>query len=172
MHRTFYFGKEEIEFIRWCKCISECRGIIRLFNITTSVSRNFRQYEEAKIVMNQYKVLSASLNKEERKTLSKLIGNEYDYHVEDKWVYQPTFLKWQEVIFTNGKNRLKDISAKELGTIMKKARIEAGYTIEAVSRICNVSNRAIQRFEAGHYYIKSETLIKLMKIYNIDLGKI
>lgn len=60
-------------------------------------------------------------------------------------------------------------SKKELGKNLKKARIKSGISQEAVSKLTNLNRSSISYYESGVNIPNIFILIKLMRIYKINI---
>lgn len=58
---------------------------------------------------------------------------------------------------------------KELGKQIKNLRIKNGYTQEKLSELLNISQRALSSIELGKNFITSDTLEKVLSVFNIEL---
>lgn len=56
--------------------------------------------------------------------------------------------------------------------MLKKARIEAGYTQEEIAKILGISQITISRYEKGTREPDIETLGKLIDFYEIDANRL
>ncbi len=59
-----------------------------------------------------------------------------------------------------------------LGLLLKFLRKRKGFTQEKVAKFCNVSSKAISRYETGRAEPDFETLKKLVNLYNINMNEI
>ena len=58
---------------------------------------------------------------------------------------------------------------KELGKQIKNLRIKNGYTQEKLSELLNISQRALSSIELGKNFITSDTLEKVLSVFDIEL---
>ena len=58
---------------------------------------------------------------------------------------------------------------KELGKQIKNLRIKNGYTQEKLSELLNISQRALSSIELGKNFITSDTLEKVLSVFNSEL---
>lgn len=58
---------------------------------------------------------------------------------------------------------------KELGKQIKNLRTKNGYTQEKLSELLNISQRALSSIELGKNFITSDTLEKVLSVFNIEL---
>lgn len=56
---------------------------------------------------------------------------------------------------------------KEIGRQIKELRIKNGYTQEKLSEMINISQKALSSIELGKNFITSETLDKILSIFDI-----
>ncbi len=58
---------------------------------------------------------------------------------------------------------------KEVGSKIKNLRIKNGFTQEKLSELLNISQRALSSIELGKNFITSDTLEKILNVFNIEL---
>ncbi|MBE6137975.1 MAG: hypothetical protein E7176_06230 [Erysipelotrichaceae bacterium] len=72
------------------------------------------EYEEARRIMHQYKVLVATLNDEQK----ELLKNYYIPHKIAPWnkhyLFKEIYSNWLEIVFPNGDDRFKRLDKKML----------------------------------------------------------
>ena len=75
MKVKYYFRKNEIDFYKWCRIIPRCKYIVKSFSYYSPEMARSRidEYEEARRIMYQYKVLVATLSDEQRELLKNII---------------------------------------------------------------------------------------------------
>lgn len=56
---------------------------------------------------------------------------------------------------------------KEIGKQIKRLRIKNGYTQEKLSEMIDISQRALSSIELGNNFVTSETLDKILEVFNI-----
>ncbi len=61
---------------------------------------------------------------------------------------------------------------KELGNKIKHLRIMNGYTQDKLSELLNISQRALSSIELGKNFITSDTLEKILEVFNIELEEL
>lgn len=63
-------------------------------------------------------------------------------------------------------------SKKELGENLKKARIKSGISQDVVSKLINLNRSSISYYESGVNIPNIFILIKLMRIYKINIDEL
>lgn len=58
---------------------------------------------------------------------------------------------------------------KEFGKRIKSLRIQNGYTQEKLSEMIDISQRALSSIESGDNFVTSDTIDKLMVVFNISV---
>lgn len=113
------------DFYKWCRLIPWCKFIVKNYKYVSPEIRksNKINYEEAELIVNQYKVLSASLNEEHL----LLLNNYYTTHkvppIDKQFHLTEIYNNWLEIVFPNGENRLKKIDKKKVGECIKKLEL-------------------------------------------------
>jgi len=112
----YYFRKNEIDFYKWCRIIPRCKYIVKSFSYYSPEMARSRidEYEEARRIMHQYKVLVATLNDEQK----ELLKNYYIPHKIAPWnkhyLFKEIYSNWLEIVFPNGDDRFKRLDKKML----------------------------------------------------------
>jgi len=60
-------------------------------------------------------------------------------------------------------------SKKEIGKQIKELRIKNGYTQEKLSEMISISQKALSSIELGKNFITSETLDKILSLFDLTL---
>lgn len=132
MKVKYYFRKNEIDFYKWCRIIPRCKYIVKSFSYYSPEMAKSRidEYEEARRILYQYKVLVATLNNEQR----ELLKNYYIPHKIAPWdkhcLFKEIYSNLLEIVFPNGDDLLKRLDKVKTATIIKQLRIQSGYNKE------------------------------------------
>lgn len=166
MKKTYYFGKDKIEFERWCHCIKECKTYINNYRHMPRYMKlgNIMLYHECRLVVDQYKILISSLNKREINVLQSICRKKYKY-TEEHFSCEIIYSNWLEIVFPLGESRLVSMSSKETGKKLKDTRVKAGYLLEEVARITEIPRRTLQRYENGEFLPRFDYAYILFQIY-------
>lgn len=73
---------------------------------------------------------------------------------------------WCIILLRKGRKNM------QLSLFLKMGRHKKGYTQKRVGEYCNISPKAISRYETGRAEPDFETLKKLVKFYNADINEI
>lgn len=128
------------------------------------------EYEEARRILYQYKVLIATLNDEQRKLLR-------DYYIPHKiapwdkhYLFKEIYINWLEIVFPNGYDRLKRLDKKKVAERLKQLRIESNYNKEEVAGLIGISSATLRSYENGDVLVPLDVLYLLLQIYGIDIN--
>jgi DNA-binding XRE family transcriptional regulator len=126
------------------------------------------EYEEARRILYQYKVLVATLNDEQRELLK-------DYYIPHKiapWdkhcLFKEIYSNWLEIVFSNGDDRLKRLNKKKVAERLKQLRIGSNYNKEEVAGLIGISSATLRSYENGDVLVPLDVLYLLLQIYGID----
>lgn len=126
------------------------------------------EYEEARRILYQYKVLVATLNNEQRELLK-------DYYIPHKiapwdkhYIFKEIYSNWLEIVFPNGDDRLKRLDKKKVAERLKQLRIESNYNKEEVAGLVGISSATLRSYENGDVLVPLDVLYLLLQIYEID----
>ena len=128
------------------------------------------EYEEARRILYQYKVLIATLNDEQRKILK-------DYYIPHKiapwdkyYLFKEIYSNWLEIVFPNGDDRLKRLDKKKVAETIKKLRIESNYNKEEVAGLVGVASATLRSYENGDVLVPLDVLYLILQIYGMDIS--
>ena len=162
------------DFYKWCRLIPRCQFIVKNYKYVSPEIRksNSINYEEAELIVNQYKVLSASLKADQL----VLLNNYYITHkvppMDKQFHLAEIYNNWLEVVFPNGQNRLKKLDKKKVGEFIKKARIESGYNKEEVAGLIGVAPATLRAYEEGNVLVQLDVFFILLQILGIDITQL
>ena len=172
MKVKYYFRKNEIDFYKWCRIIPRCKYIVKSFNCYYSpemARSRIDEYEEAKRILYQYKVLVATLNDEQK----ELLKNYYIPHKISPWnkhdLFKEIYSNWLELVFPNGDDRLKRLDKKKVAKTIKKLRLESNYNKEEVAGLVGISSATLRSYENGDVLVPLDVLYMILQIYGIDI---
>jgi DNA-binding XRE family transcriptional regulator len=130
------------------------------------------EYEEAKRILYQYKVLVATLNDEQRELLK-------DYYIPRKiapwdkhYLFKEIYINWLEIVFPNGDDLLKRLDKVKTATIIKQLRIQSGYNKEEVSGLIGISSASLRHYEEGKILVPLDVLFLMFQIYGVTIEKL
>lgn len=127
------------------------------------------EYEEAKRILYQYKVLVATLNDEQK----ELLKNYYIPHKISPWnkhyLFKEIYSNWLELVFPNGDDRLKRLDKKKVAKTIKKLRLESNYNKEEVAGLVGISSATLRSYENGDVLVPLDVLYMILQIYGIDI---
>ena len=170
MKVKYYFKKNEIDFYKWCRIIHRCQYIVKSFSYySPEMSRSrINEYEEARRILYQYKVLVATLNNEQRELLK-------DYYIPHKiapwdkhYIFKEIYSNWLEIVFPNGNDCLKRLDKNKVAKRIKQLRIEPNYNKEEVAGLVGISSATLRSYENGYVLVPLDVLYLLLQIYGID----
>lgn len=128
------------------------------------------EYEEARRILYQYKVLIATLNDEQRKLLR-------DYYIPHKiapwdkhYLFKEIYINWLEIVFPNGYDRLKRLDKKKVAERLKQLRIESNYNKEEVAGLVGLSSATLRSYENGDVLVPVDVLYMILQIYGMDIN--
>ena len=174
MRVKYYFRKNEIDFYKWCRIIPRCKYIVKSFSYYSPEMARSRinEYEEARRIVYQYKVLVATLNDEQRELLK-------DYYIPHKiapWdkhcLFKEIYSNWLEIVFPNGDDLLKRLDKVKTATIIKQLRIQSGYNKEEVSGLIGISPASLRHYEEGKILVPLDVLFLMFQIYGVTIEKL
>ena len=92
MKTRYYFRKNGTDFFKWCRLVPRCKIlIISMSKCSYSMlESNLVEYEEAKLILRQYKVLVSTLTEQERDLLK-------NYYVRGKFPADNTGYLFREI---------------------------------------------------------------------------
>ena len=130
------------------------------------------EYEEARRIMYQYKVLVATLTDEQK----ELLKNYYIPHKIAPWnkhyLFKEIYSNWLEIVFSNDDDRLKQLDKKKVAETIKKLRIESKYNKEEVAGLVGISSATLRSYENGDVLVPLDVLYLMLQIYGINITKI
>ena len=173
MKVKYYFRKIEIDFFKWCRIIPRCKYIVKSFSYYSPemARRRINEYEEARRIVYQYKVLVATLNDEQRELLK-------DYYIPRKiapwdkhYLFKEIYSNWLEIVFPNGDDRLKRLDKKRIAETIKKLRIESNNNNkEEVAGLVGISSATLRSYENGDVLVPLDVLYLILQIYGMDIN--
>ena len=172
MKVKYYFRKNEIDFYKWCRIIPRCKYIVKSFSYYSPEMARSRinEYEEARRIVYQYKVLVATLNDEQRELLK-------DYYIPHKiapwdkhYLFKEIYSNWLEIVFPNGYDRLKRFDKNKVAKRIKQLRIESNYNKEEVAGLVGISSATLRSYENGKTLIPIDKLFLLCQIYDTNVN--
>ena len=123
------------------------------------------EYEEARRILYQYKVLVATLNDEQRKLLK-------DYYIPHKiapwnkhYLFKEIYSNWLEIVFQNGNDRLKRLDKNKVAKSIKQLRIESYYNKEEVADLVGISSTTLRSYENGDVLVPLDVFYLILQIY-------
>lgn len=174
MKKRYFFRMCVTDFYKWCRLIPRCQFIVKNYKYVSPEIRksNKINYEESELIINQYKVLSASLKADQL----VLLNNYYITHkvppMDKQFHLSEIYNNWLEVIFPNGETRLKKLDRKKVGEFIKKTRIESGYNKEEVAGLIGITPATLRAYEEGKVLVPLDILFLLKQIFEISFEKI
>lgn len=128
------------------------------------------EYEEARRIMYQYKVLIATLNDEQKGLLK-------DYYIQHKiapwdkhYLFKEIYINWLEIVFPNGNDCLKRLDKKKVAKRIKQLRIESNYNKEEVAGLVGISSATLRSYENGDVLVPLNVLYLILQIYGMDIS--
>lgn len=128
------------------------------------------EYEEARRILYQYKVLVATLNDEQRKLLK-------DYYIPHKiapwdkhYLFKEIYSNWLEIVFPNGDDRLKRLDKKKVAERLMQLRIGSNYNKEEVAGLIGISSATLRSYENGDVLVPLDVLYLILQIYGMDIS--
>ena len=171
MRVKYYFRKNEIDFYKWCRIIPRCKYIVKSFSYYSPEMARSRinEYEEARRILYQYKVLVATLNNEQR----ELLKNYYIPHKIAPWdkhyLFKEIYINWLEIVFPNGDDCLKRLDKNKVAERLKQLRIGSNNNKEEVAGLIGISSATLRSYENGDVLVPLDVLYLLLQIYGIDI---
>lgn len=108
---------------------------------------NLVEYEEARLIVRQYKVLVSTLTEQERDLLK-------NYYIRGKFPpdnkgyrFREIYNNWLEIVFPHGMSRLQPLDKIKTANILKQLRLESGYNKEEVSGLMGISPASLRHYE-------------------------
>ena len=130
------------------------------------------EYEEARRIMYQYKVLVDTLTDEQK----ELLKNYYIPHKiapqNKHYLFKEIYSNWLEIVFSNDDDRLKQLDKKKVAETIKKLRIESKYNKEEVAGLVGISSATLRSYENGDVLVPLDVLYLMLQIYGINITKI
>lgn len=166
------FRPTTADFRKWCK---EYVGLA--FDLVKTYEKNPlmmdpEEYEAARKICRQYKVLLASLDKYERKLFENRImkSKAIRFSVkEERIAFGIIFENWQEICFPGRKYQLKTITKEQIGEKIKSLRISSGYTRKQVADITGISEPTLKAYENGDRMLRFDVAYLLAQVYRNSL---
>ena len=128
------------------------------------------EYEEARKILHQYKVLVATLNDEQK----ELLKNYYISHKISPWakhyLFKEIYSNWLEIVVPNGNDCLKRLDKKKVAKRIKQLRIESNYNKEEVAGIIGISSATLRSYENGDVLVPLDVLYLILQIYGMDIS--
>lgn len=170
MKKRYFFRMCIADFYKWCRLIPRCKFIVKNYRYVSPEIRksNSINYEEAELIVNQYKVLSASLKAEQLVLLNNFYITHKTPPMDKQFHLTEIYSNWLEVVFPNGQNRLKKIDKKKVGVFIKNARIESGYNKEEVAGLIGITPATLRTYEEGNVLVPLDVLYVILQIYDIS----
>ena len=174
MKTRYYFRKNGTDFFKWCRLVPRCKFKIKCSSYCSSsmLESNLVEYEEAKLILRQYKVLVSTLTEQERDLLK-------NYYVRGKfppdntgYLFREIYNNWLEIVFPHGKSRLQPLDKVKTANILKQLRLESGYNKEEVSGLIGISPASLRHYEEGKILVPLDVLFLMFQIYGVTIEKI
>ncbi len=126
------------------------------------------EYEEARRIMYQYKVLVATLNDEQRELLKNYYIPRKIVPWDKHYLFKEIYCNWLEIVFPNGDDRLRQLDKRKVAKKIKQLRIESNYNKEEVAGLVGISPATLRSYENGDVLVPLDALYLMLQIYGID----
>ncbi len=174
MHDLLIFRDNETDFERWCSHnVRRARSIIRLHEHGQhSIRRysSFDDYNDALIILRQYTILKASLDKKLQRYLDFTLIERKE-HTWNSTYFQEIYRTWKEICFYKKHPKIKKLDAIKLGQRLRKLRMDSGFSAAKISGILKISPKSLYSYEEGSRMINADILYRLSQIYNVSIDE-
>ena len=130
------------------------------------------EYEEARRIMCQYKVLVSTLNDEPRELLKNYYIPRKIAPWDKHYLFKEIYNNWLEIVFPNGDDRLKRLDKKKFAERIKQLRIESNYNKEEVAGLVGISPASLRHYEEGNILVPLDVLFLMLQIYGVTIEKL
>lgn len=128
------------------------------------------EYEEARRIMYQYKVLIATLNDEQKGLLKNYYIPRKIAPWDKQYLFKEIYSNWLEIVFPNGDDRLKGLDKNKVAKRIKQLRIESSYNKEEVAGLAEISSATLRSYENGDVLVPLDVLYLILQIYGMDIS--
>ena len=173
--RRFIFRPTTADFRKWCKeYVGLAISIVRAYERWPELSKK-EDYEEAKKICRQYKVLLASLEKQDRAIFERMLMSNKAIHFskkEERVAFNNAFRNWQEICFPGQRSPISTITKEQIGTRIKAFRVQYGYTRKFVADLIGISDATLKAYENGDRLLRLDVAYQLAQIYGLTVDEL
>lgn len=171
----FLFRPTTADFRKWChEYVGLAFSIVRTYERWPELSRK-EEYEDAKKVCRQYRVLLASLGKEDRAIFERtLMSNKaVRFSVkEERMAFHNAFHNWQEICFPRRQHPVSTITKEQIGTRIKAIRVQRGYTRRFIADVIGISEATLKAYENGDRLLRLDVAYQLAQVYRMTVDQL
>ena len=169
------FRPTTADFRNWCKRYVWLSFDIVIIYESSSLLVNRRDYEFARKIWMQYKVLLASLDKDTRTIFKNTIMSNKAIHYSDKEeriAFHIKFENWKEICFPERKYQLTPVTKEQIGEKIKTLRERKNFTRQYVADIIGISESTLKAYENGDRMLRFDVACLLAQVYQVSLDEL
>lgn len=169
------FRPTTADFRKWCKVyVGLAFDIVDLHKQYPNLV-NDEDFKAAQKICRQYRVLLASLGKEERRILENTIMKNKAIHFsvkEERIAFDIIFGNWKEICFPGRKFQLKTVTKEQIGKRLKALREQCQFTRAYVADVIGISEATLKAYENGDRMLRFDVAYLLTQVYGVEMNTI
>lgn len=166
--KHYVFGDTVKGFIDYLRSIWRMKADIKNYEYSRNEEfkhYRYKDYREAKTRYEQFKDFKKVLFDNELATIEAVM-NHKEY---DDGLLNSIFDKWHFFMFVVGKGFLEEISNKEVGKAIVKAREDVYYNRRQLAEILGISYNALRLYEEGKRTLPFDVFYKMSQCLEIKI---
>lgn len=168
--KYYTFRKDWNGFLDWIASIRYFRWTIRSHEAGT---KNDKEYTEANYWYVNYLAYMKGLNERQKEFIKyKGSGHIPPYGLCHEPEIDFMFERWLEVVANTKLNSLEEISNKEVGAAIKKARLLRCMNRVQVAGLIGIGVNTLKCYEEGRRTLPLDVYYKLIQLFEFDVGVI
>lgn len=172
---SFVFRPTTTDFRKWCgKFVGQAFSLVRSYEQWPELFEK-EDYNKAKKICHQYKVLMASLTKEERAIIERSLMNRKAIHYsveEERMAFYNAFNNWKDICFPERRFQISTVTKEQVGERIKRLRIQQGYTRQLIADVLGISEATLKAYENGDRMLRLDVAYQLTQIYACALDEL